>query len=124
VAPLFLVLLAQVRRHEEISALAAGYRALLSPERNDSRRCWCGAGYDVVVASHLPQALFEGHLGLRDGGEGLSLEPQLRLRHEEISPNFGKILLALVMFAGRVGPITLVVALGEQTNYRYVSGRR
>ena len=50
------------------------------------------------------------------GTVGLSLGPGYGLATELSA--FGKILLALVMFAGRVGPITVVLALSERTKPR------
>ena len=53
------------------------------------------------------------------GTVGLSLGPGYGLA-TELGP-FGKILLALVMFAGRVGPITLAVALSQRGKPRRYS---
>jgi trk system potassium uptake protein TrkH len=50
------------------------------------------------------------------GTVGLSLGPGYGLATE--LGTFGKILLALVMFAGRVGPITVILALSERTKPR------
>ncbi|HET7479477.1 MAG TPA: potassium transporter TrkG, partial [Rubrobacteraceae bacterium] len=46
------------------------------------------------------------------GTVGLSLGPGYGLA-TELSP-FGKLLLMAVMFAGRVGPITVILALSER----------
>jgi trk system potassium uptake protein len=50
------------------------------------------------------------------GTVGLSLGPGYGLATELSS--FGKILLGFLMFAGRVGPITLIVALSERSKPR------
>jgi trk system potassium uptake protein TrkH len=70
----------------------------------------------VAGADDLRQRTFfhrslRGHSGF--GTVGLSLGPGYGLATE--LGTFGKILLAFVMFAGRVGPITIVVALSEQS---------
>jgi trk system potassium uptake protein len=50
------------------------------------------------------------------GTVGLSLGPGYGLATELSA--FGKILLALVMFAGRLGPIMVVLALSQRTKPR------
>jgi trk system potassium uptake protein TrkH len=72
-----------------------------------------GAALALMVSDNVSffTALFEVTSAF--GTVGLSLGPGYGLA-TELGP-FGKILLALVMFAGRVGPITVVLALSERS---------
>ncbi|MDQ4128961.1 MAG: Trk family potassium uptake protein [Actinomycetota bacterium] len=123
VALLFLVLLAQIRGQEEISAFGRRIpRSLIAKSvtvMTLSTLLVCVAALALMISDGLTflQALFE--ISSAFGTVGLSLGPGYGFA-TEISP-FGKILLALVMFAGRVGPITLVVALSERSNPRRYS---
>jgi len=64
----------------------------------------------------LMTALFEVTSAF--GTVGLSLGPSPGLA-SELGP-FGKLLLMFVMFAGRVGPITVILALSERSRpHRY-----
>jgi trk system potassium uptake protein len=117
VALIFLIFLAQVRGQEEVTAfgrriprsLIAKSLAVLSL----SVLLVAGSALALMVSdsvSFLP-ALFEVTSAF--GTVGLSLGPGYGLATELSA--FGKILLALVMFAGRVGPITVVLALSERS---------
>jgi trk system potassium uptake protein len=72
-----------------------------------------GAALALMISDKVPAftALFEVTSGF--GTVGLSLGPGYGLATQ--LDTFGKILLAFVMFAGRVGPITIVVALSERS---------
>ncbi len=72
-----------------------------------------GASIALMISDKLSllPALFEVTSAF--GTVGLSLGPGYGLATELSA--FGKILLALVMFAGRVGPITVVLALSERS---------
>jgi len=122
VALLFLILLAQVRGHEEISAFGRRIpRSLIAKSvtvMTLSTLLVCGAALALMISDDLTflEALFEVTSAF--GTVGLSLGPGYGFA-TEISP-FGKILLAVIMFAGRVGPITLVVALSQRSKpHRY-----
>jgi trk system potassium uptake protein TrkH len=75
-----------------------------------------GAALALMISDDVAffPALFEVTSAF--GTVGLSLGPGYGLATELGA--FGKILLALVMFAGRVGPITVVLALSERTKPR------
>jgi trk system potassium uptake protein len=75
-----------------------------------------GATLALMISDDVPffAALFEVTSAF--GTVGLSLGPGYGLATE--LSTFGKILLALVMFAGRVGPITVVLALSQRTKPR------
>ena len=123
VALLFLVLLSQVRGQEEISAFGRRIpRSLIAKSvtvMTLSTLLVGGTALALMISDGLTflEALFEVTSAF--GTVGLSLGPGYGFA-TEISP-FGKILLALIMFAGRVGPITLVVALSERSKPRRYS---
>ncbi len=109
---IYLILLSQVRGEQEVSAfrrripgsLIAKTLSVLS-----LASVVVVAGSIVLVASDdlsFQVALFEVTSAF--GTVGLSLGPT-----PDLSP-FGKLLVAFVMFVGRLGPITLVVALSER----------
>jgi trk system potassium uptake protein len=117
VALVFLILVSQVRGSGEVTAfgrriprsLIAKSLAVLSL----SVLLVAASALALMVSDAVPflPALFEVTSAF--GTVGLSLGPGYGLA-TQLSP-FAKILLALVMFAGRVGPITLVVALSERS---------
>lgn len=123
VALLFLILLSQVRGHEDISAFGRRIpRSLIAKSvtvMTLSTLLVVGAALALMISAEvsLLTALFE--ISSAFGTVGLSLGPGYGLA-TELGP-FGKILLALVMFAGRVGPITLAVALSERDKPRRYS---
>ncbi len=123
VALLFLILLSQVRGHEDISAFGRRIpRSLIAKSvtvMTLSTLLVVGAALALMISAEvsLLTALFE--ITSAFGTVGLSLGPGYGLA-TELGP-FGKILLALVMFAGRVGPITLAVALSERDKPRRYS---
>jgi trk system potassium uptake protein TrkH len=123
VALLFLILLSQVRGHEDISAFGRRIpRSLIAKSvtvMTLSTLLVVGAALALMISAEvsLLTALFE--ISSAFGTVGLSLGPGYGLA-TELGP-FGKILLALVMFAGRVGPITLAVALSERNKPRRYS---
>jgi trk system potassium uptake protein len=109
---IYLILLSQVRGEQEVSAfrrripgsLIAKTLSVLS-----LASVVVVAGSIALVASDdlsFQVALFEVTSAF--GTVGLSLGPT-----PDLSP-FGKLLVAFVMFVGRLGPITLVVALSER----------
>jgi len=75
-----------------------------------------GASLALMISEDIGflAALFE--ITSAFGTVGLSLGPGYGLA-TEASP-FGKLLLAAIMFAGRVGPITVVLALSERSRPR------
>jgi trk system potassium uptake protein TrkH len=123
VALVWLIFLTQVRGQEEISAfgrrippnLVAKSLTVLSL----SVLLVTLAALALMVSDGVPflTSLFEVTSAF--GTVGLSLGPGYGLA-TELGP-FGKILLALVMFAGRVGPITLAVALSQRSKPRRYS---
>lgn len=123
VALLFLILLAQVRGQEEISAFGRRIpRSLIAKSvtvMTLSTLLVVGAALALMISAEISllTSLFE--ISSAFGTVGLSLGPGYGLA-TELGP-FGKILLALVMFAGRVGPITLAVALSERSKPRRYS---
>lgn len=123
VALLFLILLSQVRGHEDVSAFGRRVpRSLIAKSvtvMTLSTLLVVGAALALMISAEvsLLTALFE--ISSAFGTVGLSLGPGYGLA-TELGP-FGKILLALVMFAGRVGPITLAVALSERNKPRRYS---
>ncbi|MDP9475324.1 MAG: TrkH family potassium uptake protein [Actinomycetota bacterium] len=123
VALLFLILLSQVRGHEDISAFGRRIpRSLIAKSvtvMTLSTLLVVGAALALMISAKvsLLTSLFE--ITSAFGTVGLSLGPGYGLA-TELGP-FGKILLALVMFAGRVGPITLAVALSERDKPRRYS---
>jgi trk system potassium uptake protein TrkH len=124
VALIWLIFLTQVRGQVEISAFGRQIpRSLIAKTVTvmtlSTLLVW-GATLVLMISDdvHLFTALFE--ITSAFGTVGLSLGPDYGLA-TELGP-FGKILLALVMFAGRVGPITLAVALSQRSKprrYRY-----
>jgi trk system potassium uptake protein TrkH len=117
VALLFLIILAQVRGQEEVKAFGRRIpRSLIAKSvtvMTLSTLLVFGAALALMISDDVPAftALFE--VASAFGTVGLSLGPGYGLATELGA--FGKILLAFVMFAGRVGPITIVVALSERS---------
>ena len=117
VALLFLIILAQVRGREEVRAFGRRIpRSLIAKSvtvMTLSTLLVFGASLALMVSDNVPAftAFFEVTSGF--GTVGLSLGPGYGLATELSA--FGKILLAFVMFAGRVGPITIAVALSERS---------
>ena len=122
-ALIWLILLTQVRGQEEVSAFGRRIpRSLIAKSLTVlslSVLLVSGASLALMISDEVPflTSLFEVTSAF--GTVGLSLGPGYGLA-TELSP-FGRILLALVMFAGRVGPITLVVALSERSKPRHYS---
>jgi trk system potassium uptake protein len=120
VALIFLIMLAQVRGQEEVSAFGRRIpRSLIAKSvtiMTLSTLLVSGAALALMVSEKIDflTALFEVTSAF--GTVGLSLGPGYGLA-TEASP-FGKILLAAIMFAGRVGPITVVLALSERSRPR------
>jgi trk system potassium uptake protein TrkH len=120
VALIFLILLAQVRGQEEVTAFGRRIPASLIARSVTvmalSTLLVSGAALALMISDNVPffTALFEVTSAF--GTVGLSLGPGYGLATELGA--FGKILLAFVMFAGRVGPLTVVLALSERTRPR------
>jgi trk system potassium uptake protein len=120
VALLFLIILAQVRGQDEVRAFERRIpRSLIARSvtvMTLSTLLVFGAALALMISDDVPAfiALFEVTSGF--GTVGLSLGPGYGLATE--LGTFGKILLAFVMFAGRVGPITVVLALSERAKPR------
>jgi trk system potassium uptake protein TrkH len=119
-ALIFLIFLTQLRGQEEISAFGRRIpRSLIAKSvtvMTLSTLLVFGAALVLMISDDVLflTALFEVTSAF--GTVGLSLGPGYGLATELGA--FGKILLALVMFAGRVGPITLVVALSQRSKPR------
>jgi trk system potassium uptake protein TrkH len=123
VALIWLIFLTQIRGQEEISAFGRRIpRSLIAKSLTVlslSVLLVNLAALALMVSDGVPflASLFEVTSAF--GTVGLSLGPGYGLA-TELGP-FGKILLALVMFAGRVGPITLAVALSQRSKPRRYS---
>jgi trk system potassium uptake protein len=122
-ALIFLIFLTQLRGQEEISAFGRRIpRSLIAKSvtvMTLSTLLVFGAALVLMISDEVSflTSLFEVTSAF--GTVGLSLGPGYGLATELGA--FGKILLALVMFAGRVGPITLVVALSQRSKPRWYS---
>ena len=111
---IFLILLAQARGEEEVSAfrrrvprtIIAKALAVLSLA---ALLVLFGTIVLITLERELPliEALFEVTSALGTVGLSLGTTP-------ELGP-FGKLLIAFLMFVGRVGPITLILALSERS---------
>lgn len=116
VAFIFLILASQMRGEEEVYAFRRRIpRALIAKALSVLALAIVIqlVGTVALVASDglaLREALFEVTSAL--GTVGLSLGPT-----PELSP-FGKLLLVVLMFVGRLGPITLVLALAARSRRR------
>jgi trk system potassium uptake protein TrkH len=116
-ALVFLIFLSQIRGHEEVMAFGRRIpRHLIAKSLTVlslSVLLVSGSALALMISDDVPflPALFEVTSAF--GTVGLSLGPGNGLA-TELSP-FGKLLLAAIMFAGRVGPITVIVALSERS---------
>lgn len=121
-ALVFLIFLSQVRGQEEVTAFRRRIpRSLIAKSLTVLSLSFIlvgGASLALMISDEvrfLP-ALFE--ISSAFGTVGLSLGPGYGLA-TELSP-FGKLLLMAVMFAGRVGPITVILALSARSRpHRY-----
>jgi trk system potassium uptake protein len=119
-ALIFLIFLSQIRGQEEVTAFGRRIpRHLIAKSLTVlslSVLLVSGAALVLMISDDVPflPALFEVTSAF--GTVGLSLGPGNGLA-TELSP-FGKLLLAAIMFAGRVGPITVVVALSQRSKPR------
>jgi trk system potassium uptake protein len=117
-ALVFLIFLAQIRGHDEVTAFGRRIpRHLIAKSLTVlslSVLLVSGAALALMISDDVDflPALFEVTSAF--GTVGLSLGPGNGLA-TELSP-FGKLLLAAIMFAGRVGPITVIVALSERSS--------
>jgi trk system potassium uptake protein TrkH len=123
IALIWLIFVSQVRGQEEVAAFGRRIpRSLIAKSLTVlslSVLLVSTASLALMISdgvSFLP-SLFEVTSAF--GTVGLSLGPGYGLA-TELNPS-GRILLALVMFAGRVGPITLAVALSERSKPRRYS---
>jgi trk system potassium uptake protein TrkH len=120
VALLFLILLAQLRGHDEVTAFGRRIPSSLIAKTLTvmtlSTLLVVGMTLALMISDSVSflTALFEVTSAF--GTVGLSLGPGYGLATE--LSGFGKMLLALVMFAGRVGPITVILALSERNKPR------
>jgi trk system potassium uptake protein len=119
-ALIFLIFLSQMRGQQEVTAFERRIpRSLIAKSLTVlslSVLLVAGASLALMISdevSFLP-AIFEVTSAF--GTVGLSLGPGYGLA-TELGP-FGKLLLAAVMFAGRVGPITVIVALAQRSKPR------
>jgi trk system potassium uptake protein len=120
VALIFLILVSQIRGQEEVTAFGRKIPGSLIAKSltvlSLSVLLVSGASLALMISDGVSflTALFEVTSAF--GTVGLSLGPGNGLA-TELSP-FGKLLLAAIMFAGRVGPITVVVALSQRSKPR------
>ena len=120
---IFLIFLSQVRGQEEVTVFGRRIpRSLIAKSLSVlslSTLLLGGATLALMVSDRLDlmTALFEVTSAF--GTVGLSLGPSPGLA-SELGP-FGKLLLMFVMFAGRVGPITVILALSERSRPRRYS---
>ncbi len=119
-ALIFLIFMSQIRGQEEVTAFERRIpRSLIAKSLTVlslSVLLVSGAALALMISDEVSflTALFEVTSAF--GTVGLSLGPGYGLA-TELSP-FGKLLLAAIMFAGRVGPITVVVALSQRSKPR------
>jgi trk system potassium uptake protein TrkH len=119
-ALIFLIFMSQIRGQEEVTAFERRIpRSLIAKSLTVlslSVLLVSGTALALMISDEVSflTALFEVTSAF--GTVGLSLGPGYGLAME-LSP-FGKLLLAAVMFAGRVGPITVVVALSQRSKPR------
>jgi trk system potassium uptake protein len=119
-ALIFLIFISQIRGQQEVTAFGRRIpRSLIAKSLTVlslSVLLVSGASLALMISDNVPflPALFEVTSAF--GTVGLSLGPGYGLA-TELSP-FGKLLLAAIMFAGRVGPITVVVALSQRSKPR------
>jgi len=119
-ALIFLIFVSQIRGQDEVIAFERRIpRSLIAKSLTVlslSVLLVSGASLALMIFDEVSflTALFEVTSAF--GTVGLSLGPGYGLA-TELSP-FGKLLLAAVMFAGRVGPITVVVALAQRSKSR------
>jgi trk system potassium uptake protein TrkH len=119
-ALIFLIFISQLRGREDVSAFGRRVPgSLISKSLTVLSLATLLVGLAtlaLMVSDDLPflTALFEVTSAF--GTVGLSTGPAPGLA-AQLSP-FGKLLLMVVMFAGRVGPITLVLALSERPRRR------
>jgi trk system potassium uptake protein TrkH len=122
-ALIWLIFLTQVRGQEEVAAFGRRIpRSLIAKSvtvMTLSTLLVFGASLLLMISDRVRFLTSVFEVTSAFGTVGLSLGPGYGLA-TQLSP-FGKILLALVMFAGRVGPITLVVALSERSKLRRYS---
>ncbi|MEJ7820494.1 MAG: potassium transporter TrkG [Rubrobacteraceae bacterium] len=120
-ALLFLIFLAQVRGQVEVTAFGRRIpRNLISKSVTILSLSFLlvgGASLALMISDKIDflTAIFE--VSSAFGTVGLSLGPGYGLATE--LSTFGKLLLMAVMFAGRIGPITVVLALSERSRPRH-----
>lgn len=117
IALIFLIFLSQVRGQEEVTAFGRRIpRSLIAKSLTVLSLSFLlvgAASLALMISDDVDflTAIFE--VSSAFGTVGLSLGPGYGLA-TELSP-FGKLLLMAVMFAGRVGPITVILALAERS---------
>jgi len=115
-ALVFLLIVAQVRGEDDVSAYGRRVPRKLISEAlallTAAVVVVAGASLALMVSDGLPllPALFEITSAFGTVGLSLNVTPELT--------GFGKVLVAAVMFAGRVGTITLIVALAQRSRPR------
>ena len=116
VALIFLILLAQIRGERELSAFGRRVSGNLVGQAlvlfSLGLLIVCGASIALMVSDGLAvlPAVFEVASAFGTVGLSLNVTP-------ELSP-FGKVLISLVMFMGRVGTVTLILALAARNTPR------
>ena len=116
VALIFLILLAQIRGEEELSAFGRRVSGGLVGQAlalfSLAVLIVAGASIALMVSDGLAllPALFEVTSAFGTVGLSLNVTPELSA--------FGKVLISLVMFMGRVGTITLILALAARNKPR------
>jgi trk system potassium uptake protein len=119
-ALVFLIFLTQLRGQEEVSAFGRRIpRPLIAKSLTVlslSAFLVGGASVVLMISDDVPFLVAFFEIISAFGTVGLSLGPGYGLG-TELGP-FGKLLVAGVMFAGRVGPITVILALSERSRPR------
>lgn len=116
IALIFMILVAQGRGEREVSAFGRRVSGTLVSEvlalSSLAVLIVAGTSVALMISDGLPMlpAFFEVTSAFGTVGLSLDVTPELS--------SFGKILIALVMFAGRVGTITLILALAERSKPR------
>ncbi len=113
-AIIFLIFLSQVRGEEEVSAFGRRLpRSLIARALSVSALAAL-----LLVIGTVALLISDGMGFLRTAFEVVSAFGTVGLSVGEATKDFGafgKLLLVLIMFAGRVGPLTLILALNERT---------
>ena len=112
----FLLFLSQVRGEEEVTAFGRRVPRKLISEALVllflATMLVAGASIMLMISDGLPMlpAFFEVTSAFGTVGLSLNVTPELS--------DFGKLLISAVMFLGRVGTVTFLIALAERSSQR------